>query len=79
MPVKRQTKNVTATAQWMIREFRLWRTISSPTTTSSRLRAATTAGSIGAMGGAHSASPFRLTSSGRFASCAAAPWTSLRP
>src|SRR6476660_9801585 len=47
IPEKRQTKNVTATTQWIRREERLWRTISLPTTTSSRFWATITAGSAG--------------------------------
>ena len=39
IPVKRQRKNVRATIQWITRDARLWRTISLPTTMSSRLRA----------------------------------------
>src|ERR1700724_3066039 len=50
IPVNRQTKNVSATVQWINRDARLWRTISLPTTTSSVVWAAITAGSIGRWG-----------------------------
>src|ERR1051326_74808 len=47
IPVKTQTKKVSDTDQWISRDARLWRTISLPTTTSSRSWAGVTARSPG--------------------------------
>src|SRR5262245_35320646 len=52
IPVSKPSKNVPATVQCTGRENRRSRTISGPTTTSSRVRATTTAESIGARGAA---------------------------
>src|SRR5262245_228325 len=52
IPVSRERTNVRATVQWTRREKSRCRTISDPTTTSSRCRATTIAESIGARGAA---------------------------